>query len=244
MFKMMLTDMFTKIGKRAAYVIGLCLLWNIWFGGVFGIYWGKEVPDSAVRGSISILLLLLIYQLMQQVPLRVCRGLFVCAAGDRERKRYLIAQLSVKMLFSLLLSAAVLLVMTKGIFVSSRPLVCVVQGLLYFFTVLNINMKVGIGIRGARKVDERGYAIYSRTEMAVNTYWYCLILIQNVFFYTCLFLRWEPADVWVLVFAAVMILLNGFFVIRYFGPVLQEAMVYENVYRQEPEKEYVQYDIV
>lgn len=244
MYKMMLIDMFTKIGKRAAYVIGLCLLSGVWFEGVFGIYWGKDVPDSTVRGVISIILLLLIYQLMQQVPLRVCRGLFVCAAGDEERKKYLIAQLSAKMLFSLLLSVVVLLTMTKGIFVSSEPLLCVAQGMLYFFTILNINMKVGIGIKGARKVDERGYAIYSKAEMAVNTYWYCLILIQNVLFYTCLFLRVEFKNVWVLIYMAAMIMVNGFFIVRYFGAVLQEAMSYENVYRQEPEKEYIQYDIV
>ncbi len=251
MFSIMMTDMWVTVKKRLTTWM---LYMIIGFGSVRileNIVMNPQIAEalSAVKAVqmkrvlISLLLLLILYQFAQEITLRICRGMFVCGAGKKERMRYLIEQFSIKLLFSFLFLMVVLFMTTRDIFITGNEGAKAVQIILWFFTIWNINLKVGIGIKGARKLDEKGYAVYSKAEIAVNIYWFCFILIQNIVFYTCSLLDFFPGKSWMTGILVVMLISNGYFGVRYFKPVLMEAMSYENVYRQEPEKEYVQYDI-
>lgn len=199
--------------------------------------------NRAVRYCVSVCVLCILYVLMKSVPLRICRGMFICAAGEKERREYLFGQIAVKMALSFVYLFAVLMITTGGFFLEKSAWVRSIQLLLWFFTLLNLNLKVGIGIKGARKMDRKGYAIYSRAETAVNIYWFGLLIIQNVIFYTLAATGTELSGISMGAGIAAVLLINGFMMVRYLVPMLKEALSYEDVYRQEPEPVFETYDI-
>ena len=48
----------------------------------------------------SIIAFLDLYSLMKRIPLRLNKAMFVCAAGEREKIKYILLQLAVKIIFS------------------------------------------------------------------------------------------------------------------------------------------------
>lgn len=252
MLWIMLKDMWITAKKKftvclfyAAVLFGTVRIAGNWLKG-FGVdgstFFGPAFPEVK-RCLISALFFIFIYMVVQELPLRICRGMFICASGERERMLYLIGQLAVKIAVSSLLLVIALPVATGGFFISGNPWIRAAQIFLFLSTLLNINLRIGIGIKGARKIDEKGYAIYSASEIAVNTNWFGFILIQNVIFYSVVLAGYEPDNRLTAGFLLLMLVLNGYYAARYLKPVLKEAMSYENVYRQEPEKEYVQTDL-
>ena len=102
-------------------------------------------------------------------------------------------------------------------------------------TILNINLKVGIGEKGKREKDKDGYVIITKEEEMVNVYWFCLLIIEAIAFYSLVSLNIKfnlfITLGWLIAFA-----INTFVVYRYMRPILNKSLSYEEIYRQEPER--------
>lgn len=205
--------------------------------------------DSALvtRGIFELIVMIvtvmLVIHLAGNMPLRLCRGIFICPADDQWKMKYLSAELGLKIGIDFLIFGCIFEIFLKKIFVGSGNMIHIVQILLSFFTFLNWNLKIDIGEGCARKVDENGYQIRSKAEEMIQIYWRCLLILEWLFFGLCVLRPFVMSvktalAVWVLVF-----LINTLFAIKYIRPFLREMLSYEDIYCQKPREEVVQYDL-
>lgn len=157
--------------------------------------------------------------------------------------RYLWMQLFVKIALGGLLLTCILIFGFGGFFISEFFLMRVSQIVIWISLLYTMNLRIGIGIKGNRKHDKEGYAIYSKSEVAVNEYWTSLLIILVVVFYTTAILLKENNLMLQGGILLASLGVNVYYAIRYTKSVLEEALNYENVYHQEPIKPVEQYDI-
>ena len=97
--------------------------------------------------------------------------------------KYISLQLAVKIIFSFIFILSIYF-LTGRFFPNQGLGLNIIQLTLWFFIILNVNLKIGIGEQGLRKKDIKGYIIYSKEEEIVNYYWVCLLILEIVIFYT------------------------------------------------------------
>lgn len=105
---------------------------------------------------------------------------------------------------------------------------------LWFFIILDINLKVGIGEQGLKKKDLQDYIIYSKEEEMVNYYWFCLLLFELIIFCTLSFLN-IPLTLLVVLGWTLAFILNVYISYKCVSPILKKSLSYEDVYRQIPQ---------
>ena len=132
----------------------------------------------------SIIAFLDLYSLMKRIPLRLNKAMFVCAAGEREKIKYILLQLAVKIIFSFIFIFIFSYYCSGSIFISDNFIINSIQIILWFFIILNINLKIGIGEKEVKKKDKEGYVIITKEEEIVNVYWFCLLIIEAIAFYS------------------------------------------------------------
>lgn len=179
-----------------------------------------------------------LFSIMKKIPLRLSKGIFVCAAGEKEKMKYIYLQLAVKIIFSFIFIFAASYLLTGRFFPSQGLGLNIIQLILWFFIVLNINLKIGIGEEGLKKKDKDGYIIYSKEEEIVNYYWICLGIIEAVIFYTLYFIN-IPLNLLGAIGWIVIIIINVYIANRCVNPILKKSLSYEDVYRQTPERKEV-----
>lgn len=103
------------------------------------------------------------------------------------------------------------------------------------FIILNINLKVGIGEIGKREKDNDGYVIITKEEEMVNVYWFCLLIIEAIAFYSLVSLNIN-FNLFVILGWLIAFAINTFVVYRYMRPILNKSFSYEAVYCQVPER--------
>ena len=177
-----------------------------------------------------------------EVPLRVCKGLYICPAGYQEKMRYLYAQLFLKMLIGAFVIAVYIVLGVKEPFYDVGISFQVILLMLSFFAMFNIVVNVGRKDFGTKKLDGRGYLIRSREEEIFKVYWTSLLGLELAFFIIDV-KEWVwisekmRFNIWVVLFVINMVV-----VVRYTRKVLEEVLSYEEVYAKQPEVESVQYD--
>lgn len=187
-----------------------------------------------VAPIINGILLIDLLSITKKIPLRLTKGMFVCAAGEKEKMKYIYLQLAVKIIFGFIFIFAISYFLT-GIFFGNQGLVFnIIQLTLWFFIILNVNLKVGIGEQGLRKKDIEDYIIYSKEEEIVNYYWICLLILEVVIFYTIYFLN-VPLNLLGVIGWTVAFIINVYIAYRCTSPILKKSLSYEDVYRQIPE---------
>lgn len=120
-------------------------------------------------------------------------------------------------------------------FISSSLITNVIQIILWFFIILNINLKVGIGERGKREKDKDGYVIITKEEEMVNVYWFCLLIIESVIFYSLVNLNIN-FNLFIILGWMIAFAVNTFIVYKYMRPILNKSLSYEAIYCQVPER--------
>ena len=179
--------------------------------------------------------------LMRGIPLRICKEMYLCPAGEKEKERYLFGMLVVKVAIGMIFIGVSLKWLLGVAFWGGDIIFTVIVYGLCFFTLLNVSLTFRMGDTGERRVDENGYVIQTKTELVVKVYWTCILVVQWVILFADTVSSMTPlvrGIIW-----GVCFLINLFFVVAYVGAFLKEILLYENVYCQRPKRDDVQYDI-
>ena len=96
-------------------------------------------------------------------------------------------------------------------------------------------MKIGIGEKEVKKKDKEGYVIITKEEEIVNVYWFCLLIIEAIAFYSLVNLNIN-FNLFIILGWLIAFAINTFVVYKYMRPILNKSLSYEEVYRQEPER--------
>ena len=120
------------------------------------------------------------------------------------------------------------------VFANKGIILNILELTLWFFIILNLNLKIGIGEQGLKKKDKEGYIIYSKEEEVVNYYWVCLLILETIIFYSLYILNIELNFLgiigWIIAFA-----INTYIAYNCINPILKKSLSYEDVYRQIPD---------
>ncbi|MDU3348795.1 MAG: hypothetical protein E7E72_01645, partial [Clostridium sp.] len=120
------------------------------------------------------------------------------------------------------------------IFLNRGIILSLVELILWFFIILDINLKIGIGEQGLKKKDKEGYIIYSKEEEMVNYYWICLLMLEAIVFYSLSILNVQLNFLGVIGWSVALIV-NAYIAYRCINPILKKSLSYEDVYRQIPD---------
>lgn len=183
---------------------------------------------------------IMVYFLVKALPLRMGKGMFICAAGSREKMEYMKWQLLLKTAGSFLLLCAVTALSAGTLFLGGGMARNLIQLALWLFLLLNINLRIGSGDEGQPLVDDRGYMIYAKEEEINNVYWFCFLLIQITVFYGLPFyyffrqgslasMHLPEILIWLCILLA-----DGALTAYCLPGILKKASSYEKVYRQVP----------
>lgn len=198
----------------------------------------KIVSDEKILRQIMPLInaisMNFIFSITNKIPLRLSKGMFVCAAGEKEKMKYISLQLAVKIIFSFIFIFVASYFLTGRFFSNQGLGLNIIQLTLWFFIILNVNLKIGIGEQGLRKKDIEGYIIYSKEEEIVNYYWVCLLILEIVIFYTLYILN-VPLNLLGVIGWTVAFIINLYIAYCCITPILKKSLSYEDVYRQIPE---------
>lgn len=183
----------------------------------------------------SAILLFLIILISSRLPLRIPRALYVCAAGEKEKLRFLKLYLAAKLVFCLLLYTLSAIYMF-GFVVSYDITAIFLQVTLMLFLLFAVNLNTDPGnLKEARKqvpdlITERSSATL------VSVYWTALLILENTLFYSLTF----AGTKWTLPLTAAwipMFLVNLYIGRRHTVPVLRHMLNYEQLYYPLPDKQ-------
>lgn len=250
MMMIMLKDLWRYIKKEKFLIFWYIILlgnmvWNFRF--VFERITGQATSGDAAVEFKKVFLLCAVFSLcflgvlMRGIPLRICRGIYVCPVGEKEKTKYLFGMLMVRVVIGMLFIGVSLKCLIGVVFWSGDIVFTTMMYVLCFFSLVNVSLTFRMGDTGERRVDEKGYAIQTKTEIAVKVYWTCTLLAQWVFLFADMVTSMSPlvrGSIW-----AICLLTNLFFIVKYVGAFLKEILLYENVYCRRPKKDDVQYDI-
>lgn len=244
MLKVVLNDLFINIKKSIFLIILDIFLYSfagfyitsitmISYNNLSLITYNEDLTKKIIT-IFSLISIIFLYLIMKRIPLRLNKAMFVCAAGEFEKIKYILLQLGVKIIFSFLVMFILMYFLVGGFFISSSLITNVIQIILWFFIILNINLKVGIGERGKREKDKEGYVIITKEEEIVNVYWFCLLIIEAIAFYSLVNLNIN-FNLFIILGWLIAFAINTFVAYKYMRPILSKSLSYEEVYRQEPE---------
>lgn len=243
MLKVVLNDLFINV-KKNIFLIILDMFLSSFIGGFIAsiiivadfssITYNEDLIKKMVI-VFSLISIIFLYSIMRRIPLRLNKAMFVCAAGEFEKIKYILLQLGIKIIFSFLILFILMYFSVGRFFISNNLIVNIIQIILWFFIILNINLKVGIGERGKKEKDKDGYVIITKEEEIVNVYWFCLLIIEAIAFYSLVSLNIN-FNLFVILGWIIAFAINTFVLYRYLRPILNKSLSYEAVYCQVPER--------
>lgn len=245
MFKVVCTDLKIAVKKNMVRLISP-IIFMIFLGifaiSILGI---KLESQEAQRGIILLVSKVcgfgIVYQIMKQIPLRISQGIFPCAAGPKEKMRYICMQFLIKFLFSIILTAAAAFWMAGDFFFCKTVAGTAVQVSLELFLLWNLNLRVGIGEKSQKELDDRGFEKFSTEEFMVNAVWFGILIIEAVIFICQILLTLFAGESQFLFGGAQMaawgiaMLINLGFAVCSTPAILKKTFAYEKIYRQRGE---------
>ncbi|MDU4884944.1 hypothetical protein [uncultured Clostridium sp.] len=243
MLKVVLNDLFINV-KKNIFLIILDMFLSSFIGGfiasiiIVADFSSITYNENLIKKIVivfSLISIIFLYSIMRRIPLRLNKAMFVCAAGEFEKIKYILLQLGIKIIFSFLTLFILMYFSVGRFFISNNLIINIIQIILWFFIILNINLKVGIGERGKKEKDKDGYVIITKEEEIVNVYWFCLLIIEAIAFYSLVSLNIN-FNLFVILGWIIAFAINTFVLYRYLRPILNKSLSYEAVYCQVPER--------
>lgn len=235
--KLVWYEVWENIKKNYIYVfiVTLCFCW-IWFREY------KAIPYNLSMEYLIGFLILFSAINAKEMPLRVCKGAYVCPLDNKGKLYYLYARVGVRTIQNALKFILIALVVTGLSVLENEFLWYMFFFMLLIFSSFYFAMRLGKNEEEVIKIDEKGYRIQSKAEEMFRTgfgiiliiEWVCYIFVSGFF----------EADVekGVILFL-ICLLINVVFAKKYTKPYLLELLAYEHVYSYKPKEEVVQYDI-
>ena len=243
MLKVVLNDLFINIKKNIFLIISDMFLYSFIGGFIASIIIVADFSSITYNEDLikkmvivfSLISIIFLYSIMRRIPLRLNKAMFVCAAGEFEKIKYILLQLGIKIIFSFLTLFILMYFSVGRFFISNNLITNIIQIILWFFIILNINLKIGIGEKEVKKKDKEGYVIITKEEEIVNVYWFCLLIIEAIAFYSLVSLNIN-FNLFVILGWIIAFAINTFVLYRYMRPILNKSLSYEAVYCQVPER--------
>lgn len=175
-----------------------------------------------------------LFDITKKIPLRLSKAMFVCAAGEKDKIKYMLLQLSTKVILGFMFIFISTYICIGKPFVNKGILLNIIEFILLFFIILDLNLKIGIGEQGLKKKDKEGYIIYSKEEEIVNYYWICILIIETIIFYSLSALN-ISINLGILMGWIIALLINAYIAHHCIIPILKKSLSYEDIYRQIPD---------
>ena len=236
MMMVMLKDMWRYVKKEKFSLLWYMLIVAIAFQNMAVLLGIETVQVISINLQMADL-----KKMILVCAVRICKAMYLCPAGEKEKERYLFGMLVVKVVVGMIFIGVSLKCLVGVAFWGGDIMFMVIMYGLCFFTLLNVSLTFRMGDTGERRVDENGYVIQTKTEIVVKVYWTCTLLVQWVILFADTVISMTPlvrGIIW-----GVCFLINLFFVVVYVGAFLKEILLYENVYCQRSKRDDVQYDI-
>lgn len=183
---------------------------------------------SAFACGIAALTLLLIGLVSARLPLRLPRALYACAAGEKEKLRFLKLYLAGKLIFMLLLLILSSLYW-KTLFLSTSAPAFAIQISLTVFLFLAFSLNTDPGNRREAKKKCPDMVTERSSETFVSVYWSALLILENTLFYSLVYAgtewTWPLAALWIPI-----LLVNIYLALKHTSPVLRHVLRYEKIY--------------
>lgn len=188
-------------------------------------------PDMQIYKNIisSVTGIILLISTLKKIPIRLSKPLYICAAGVKEKMRYLRLHLWIKVLLSFVLFYSLQKLAIGGfVFAHSLPVAFVQLGLL-FFLLLSLNLRIDPGNRKEALAISPTWESEKSGEVVADVYWFLLLLLENGIFYTLVLLN-VTWNLWILLIWIVLFAINVVIAKYCITPVLSYMLSYEKIY--------------
>lgn len=221
-------------------LLAICIVLAILIGGL--CMDSKMEYNSSVDFVIHLGIWIVIFRI-QPMPLRICKGAYVCPLDEQWRLFYLRLKIGVKMVYTMLFLLIILYSLASFDLLGNNILLYAVYLMMMFFTALYFSIHLGKNEEGAVKIDENGYRIRSKAEEMMKTNFMIMLIMEWMLFAVSVLGVFGMNGTIGGIVWLVCLLVNVIFVHKYLRLYLLENIVYERVYSYKPKEESVQYDI-
>lgn len=199
-------------------------------------FFSSDSSGIILLSAASAAAIILLWVLLEKMPIRLSRPLYVCAAGEKEKMKYLRLHLMIKVILSIVFTYILLRYVVIGqFFVSQNWTEILVQLSLWFFLLIDLNLRTDPGNRKEALIAEPDIVSEKSSEVIAGVYWFALLLLEIIIFYSLAAARitctWWIFLIWCIAFA-VNILLAKYCI----TPVLSYMLSYEKIYYPIPDK--------
>lgn len=244
MIRVMFHDIKLKYTKKKSELIWAIFIVGYAMNAIVECARRYEAADATKTNVVMLTLLSLVLFgfLMKHMRLRLCQALYISPLDEKERLKYISAQLGFKIILQFTLVGIVQQFTLGNIFVIKEAGFYVALISLCFFTLLQQNLFLGVNALEVKKLDENGYVVWTREEELLKLYWTCILILE--------WMAFSMIDVdspvlvnygWIIFF--MFLIINIVFSLKCTKPLLLKMCVYENAYCQKPKEEVIQYDI-
>lgn len=184
----------------------------------------------------NIMYIFALFLIAKKIPLRLSKAMFVCPASDKDKMKYMYLQLLIKVILSFIFVFLSTYLTIGRFFMNKGIIQNIIELGLWLFLILTFNLKVGIGEEGLKKKDKKGYIIYTKEEEIINYYFFSILLIETILFYSLNAIKIN-SNIFIIIGWIIIFIINSYIIYKCTSPLIKKSLSFEDVYRQIPNKE-------
>lgn len=184
----------------------------------------------------NVMYILALFLITKKIPLRLSKAMFVCPASDKDKMKYMYLQLLIKVILGFIFVFLSTYLTIGGFFMNKGIIQNIIELGLLLFLIITFNLKVGIGEEGLKKKDKKGYIIYTKEEEIINYYFFSILLIETILFYSLNAIKIN-SNIFIIIGWIIIFIINSYIIYKCTSPLIKKSLSFEDVYRQIPNKE-------
>lgn len=196
----------------------------------------SEQTQNIIISVTNIIYILTLFLITKKIPLRLSKAMFVCPASDKDKMKYMYLQLLLKVILGFVFIFLSTYLMVGVFFINKGLIQNIIELGLLLFLIITFNLKVGIGEEGLKKKDKKGYIIYTKEEEIINYYFFSILLIETILFYSLNAIKIN-SNIFIIIGWIIIFIINSYVIYKCTSPLIKKSLSFEDVYRQVPDKE-------
>jgi len=196
----------------------------------------SEQTQNIIIPVTNIIYILTLFLITKKIPLRLSKAMFVCPASDKDKMKYIYLQLLIKVILGFVFIFLYTYFIADVFFINKGLIQNIIELGLWLFLIITFNLKVGIGEEGLKKKDKKGYIIYTKEEEMINYYFFCMLLLETILFYSLNAIKIN-SNTFILIGWIIIFIINSYIIYKCTSPIIKKSLSFEDVYRQIPDKE-------